>query len=211
MIRSTCFSMCAFDSQRFLRLMTYVILSRIMTYYVRNLPHWHPPGRDVFITWRLYGSPQYCPAKSPSPTESAGAHFLHYDRVLDSAKSGPLWLKDVRIAECVTTILQELHSAGITQVRAYTVMANHVHVLLEPMIPMAQITKLVKGRTAREANRILNLTGNRFWQHESYDHWVRDEAELLRIRTYIERNPVVAGLAANPQDWPWSSASRPIK
>jgi putative transposase len=182
-----------------------------MTYYARNLPHWHPPGADIFITWRLYGSPRYLPTKAADPSESAGREFIRYDRMLDAAKSGPLWLKDDRVAECVTTALQQLQSEGTIRVRTYTVMANHVHVLLEPKIPIAQVTKLMKGRTAREANRILNLTGARFWQHESFDHWVRDEAERLRIRTYIENNPVAAGLVAKPQDWPWSSASRPIR
>ena len=106
--------------------------------------------------------------------------------------------------------LQQLHSAKMARVHTYAIMANHVHVLLEPATPIAQITKLIKGKTAREANRILNLTGTRFWQHESFDHWVRNEAELLRIRTYIESNPVTAGLVTKPHDWPWSSASRPI-
>ncbi len=181
-----------------------------MTYYRRYLPHWHPPGADIFITWRLYGSPRDSSTKAADPSESAGKLFIRYDRLLDAAKSGPLWLKDVRVAECVITTLQQLQFEGMIRVRAYTIMANHVHALLEPMIPIAQVTKLMKGRTAREANRILNLTGTRFWQHESFDHWVRDEAELLRIRTYIDNNPVTAGLVTKPQDWPWSSASRPV-
>jgi putative transposase len=181
-----------------------------MTYYERNLPHWYPPRADIFITWRLYGSPRYLPTKAPDPSESTGRQFIHYDRMLDAAKSGPLWLKDGRVAECVTTTLQQLQSEGMIRVRAYTIMANHVHALLELNFPIAQVTKFMKGRSAREANRILNLTGTRFWQHESFDHWVRDEAELLRIRTYIDNNPVTAGLAAKPEDWPWSSASRPL-
>jgi hypothetical protein len=45
-----------------------------------------------------------------------------------------------------------------------------------------------------------------FWQHESYDHWVRDEEELERIVQYIEANPVDAGLAPRPHDFYWSSA-----
>jgi hypothetical protein len=48
----------------------------------------------------------------------------------------------------------------------------------------------------------------RFWEDESFDHWVRDEAELVRIRTYIERNPVTAGLVERAEDWPWSSAAK---
>ena len=181
-----------------------------MTYYVRNLPHWYPPGAHIFITWRLHGSPRYSSTNTSAPAESPGEDFLRDDRRLDAAKSGPLWLKDDRIAACVVTILQELHSAGLARVAAYAVMANHVHVLLEPNIPVAEITRRIKGKTARESNRLLKLAGTRFWQHESFDHWVRDPAEFLRIRRYIERNPVTAGLVTKAEDWPWSSASHPM-
>jgi hypothetical protein len=61
--------------------------------------------------------------------------------------------------------------------------------------------------TAREANRILDRTGEAFWQEESYDHWVRDELEWGRIAKDIENNPVGAGLAAKPEDCPWSSGA----
>ena len=27
-----------------------------MSFYRRNLPHWHPEGKAIFITWRLFGS-----------------------------------------------------------------------------------------------------------------------------------------------------------
>jgi hypothetical protein len=37
-----------------------------------------------------------------------------------------------------------------------------------------------------------------FWQHESYDHVVRDEAELARIVEYVRLNPARAGL---PGEW----------
>src|SRR3989454_12592905 len=77
-------------------------------------------------------------------------------------------------------------------------MANHVHVLLEPKIDVARITKGIKGVTAKEGNQILGRTGRRFWQDESYDHWVRSPSECDRIRSYIERNPVVAGLVGRP-------------
>jgi hypothetical protein len=65
----------------------------------------------------------------------------------------------------------------------------------------------LKGFTAHEANRILGTAGSRFWQDESYDHLVRD-GEFERIRRYIEWNPVKAGLAANPEAFPWCSAAK---
>jgi hypothetical protein len=27
-----------------------------MPYYERNPPHWLPEGKNLFVTWRLYGS-----------------------------------------------------------------------------------------------------------------------------------------------------------
>jgi putative transposase len=180
-----------------------------MTYYTRNLPHWQQPEADIFITWRLHGS---LPARirfSQTP-ESIGKRFISYDRALDAARVGPLWLHDPRIADCVIATLEKANAQGLFQLRSYVVMANHVHVLLTPLSPIAEITQRIKGPTSRRANLILSHTGTRFWQDESFDRWVRNPGEWQRIRAYIERNPVAAGLVKTPQEWPWSSASRPI-
>ena len=88
-------------------------------------------------------------------------------------------------------------------------MPNHVHLLLTPAIPLPQITKSLKGITAKRANLVLGLTGIPFWQEESYDHTVRDGGELERIRRYIETNPVRAGLVTEAGDYRWSSAGWP--
>ena len=40
--------------------------------------------------------------------------------------------------------------------------------------------------TARQANLILGRTGEAFWQDESFDHRVCDEAELDRIARYVD-------------------------
>jgi REP element-mobilizing transposase RayT len=92
-------------------------------------------------------------------------------------------------------------------------MANHVHLLITPKIPVPKLTQTLKWFTARAGNRILGATGQPFWQDESYDRWVRDEAEFDRIASYIERNPVNAGLCASPEEFLWSSgrpsATRP--
>ena len=89
---------------------------------------------------------------------------------------------------------------------AWVIMPNHVHAVLQPKTPLPVITRWLKGSTARKANLILGRTGTAFWQDESFDHRVRDEAELDRIIRYIEQNPVSAGLVANAREWLWSSA-----
>jgi len=181
-----------------------------MTYYERNLPHWHPPAKDIFMTWRLHGS---LPASIQLPNASGasrteGERFRALDRVLDRCRSGPLWLKDDRVAGCVMAALQTGRTHNLFHQHAFVVMANHVHCLLEPIAPVSEITKFMKGATARDANKILGRTGQHFWQDESFDHWIRNTSEWTRVRTYIEQNPVTAGLVLHAKDWPWSSAAR---
>jgi len=57
---------------------------------------------------------------------------------------------------------------------AYVVMSNHVHLLITPHEPLSKITHSLKRFTARKANELLGLTGQPFWQDESYDHLVRN-------------------------------------
>lgn len=86
-------------------------------------------------------------------------------------------------------------------------MINHVHILIYPHAPLAKITKSVKNYSARKANAILGLTGA-FWHDESFDRWIRSKEELHKIISYIEQNPVSAGLVARAEEWPFSSAAR---
>lgn len=176
-----------------------------MTYTRRRLPHWHAEGQWLFITWHLHGSLPH--ALYPPPHKaSAGAAFVWMDRYLDTAREGPMYLRQPRIASIVVDSLRRGAELGHYRLRAYAVMANHVHVLLRPRVPPSRLLQSLKGFTAREANRVLGRTGETFWQAESYDHWVRDEAELGRIIKYIEDNPVRAGLVSRATDHPWSSA-----
>ena len=68
---------------------------------------------------------------------------------------------------------------------------------------LSSIMHSLKGHTAREGNLLLDRTGA-FWEHESYDHYVRDDKELERIVAYVLNNPVKAGLAADWKAWPWN-------
>lgn len=178
-----------------------------MKVFKRRLPHQHPENADFFVTWRLYGSlPRQPQALTPI---SCGEAFVAMDRELDLAATGPLWLKEPRIADCVSAILEAGASRWkLYQLLAWVIMANHVHVLLRPHAPLSKILMNVKSSSARQANTLLHRTGEHFWQDESYDHWVRNDRERDSIKRYIHLNPVRAGLVADPVNWPWSSASR---
>jgi REP element-mobilizing transposase RayT len=73
---------------------------------------------------------------------------------------------------------------------------------------MSAIMHSLKRYTARESNLLLGREGQ-FWQHENYDHVVRDEAELNRIIRYVLNNPAEAGLVERWEDWQWSYCKYP--
>jgi REP element-mobilizing transposase RayT len=130
------------------------------------------------------------------------------DRYLDAARTGPMYLKEEAIARLVVaSIHYGARELKYYDLRAFVVMANHVHLLALPRTAPSRFLQTLKGYTAREANRLLRRTGQPFWQTESYDHWARDRREEERIKAYIENNPVSAGVVASPEDYPWSSAS----
>ena len=130
------------------------------------------------------------------------------DRILDTTCTGPLFLRRPEIAK---TVMEAIHYRDLRsyQLHAFVVMPNHVHLLVTPLERASKVMQSLKRFTAREGNRTLGLTEQPFWQDESHDGLVRDEREFARIVHYIERNPVTAGLAATPEEFPWSSA-RPI-
>jgi putative transposase len=175
-----------------------------MAEYRRRLPHFHPDDEYLFVTWRLHGS---LPAAPPDIIYATPGHaFAAEDRALAQGR-GRLWLSDTQVARQVVETIRAGESRKFYELSAWVVMPNHVHLLILPHVAMPQITHWIKGRTAREANLLLRRVGQPFWQHESYDHWVRNEKEFLRIAAYVEENPVSAGLAATPESWPWSSAA----
>jgi len=179
-----------------------------MSSFQRRLPRWRPDGRPLFPTWRLHNRPpldRFFPAGSLS----AGKAFAALDRPLDQALTGPLYLARPEIASLVVeAILGGRDTLGDHDLHAFVAMANHVHLLITPAVPVPGLLQRLKGTTARRANQMFSLTGRAFWQEESCDRWVRDEREFQRIRAYIEENPVRAGLVTAPEDYPWSSASR---
>jgi REP element-mobilizing transposase RayT len=172
---------------------------------VRRLPHVYPEDRWLFLTWHLHGALRTSQIPPPSKA-SSGEAFLLVDRQLDGARSGPMFLRQDAIASLVAKSLHQGVELGHYELGSWVIMANHVHVLLLPKVPASQLMKSLKGFTAREANRMLARTGTPFWQKESYDHWVRDEAEWHRIARYIENNPVKAGLVSVPEAFRWSCA-----
>jgi putative transposase len=130
------------------------------------------------------------------------------DRLLDSARSGPVYLRRPEIAAMVAEAIRYRDTAtGHYRLDAYVVMPNHVHMLITSCVQVSLLMQSLKRFTARQGNRMLARTGEPFSQDESYDRLVRNQTEFERIAAYIETNPVTAGLVSSSEQFPWSSAS----
>lgn len=140
----------------------------------RNLPHLQEPGQVYFITWR-------CRQEEILFSEE---RLL----VLDSLRywEGLKW-----------------------SIIAAVIMPDHVHVLVRclphpagGMYNLGEILHSVKSFSAHQIMKRRGKTG-KLWLDERYDRIVRDEAEFVEKWSYIRNNPVKAGLAATPEDYPW--------
>jgi REP element-mobilizing transposase RayT len=125
---------------------------------------------------------------------------------MDNPKQGPMYLQQPEFAKVVVASIHKGVELGHYELGAYVVMPNHVHLLVRPLVAPDRLLRSLKGATARAANLLLGQTGEPFWQKESYDHWVRNDGEFLKIRAYIENSPVKAGLVLRPEEFRWSSA-----
>lgn len=200
-------------------------------FHTRNvLPHLKREGGTYFVTFRLAGTlpaellqrlkreremivAAAHAAKRPLTWSEQEELFRWYSVRVDTyldAGHGDCFLRQPALADLVANAL--LFFAGERyELRAWTVMPNHVHAVVWPKPPqtLSEILHSWKSFTASKANKLLGRVGQDFWQEESYDHLIRDDEDLARCCEYTVQNPVSARLCARPEDWKWSSAYRP--
>jgi putative transposase len=105
---------------------------------------------------------------------------------------------DVRVNEMGTIVQQTwddlpAHYNGI-DLDAFIVMPNHVHgitILADESERRHAIPEIVRGFKTFSARRVNERAGRRgvLWQHGYYEHVIRNEKALDRIRAYIANNP----------------------
>ena len=93
------------------------------------------------------------------------------------------------------------------EVHGYCLLGNHYHLLL-----LSRAGRLSDGmkHLAGKFTRLFNLRHNRdgpLFRSRFASVPIRTDAHLVQVSRYIHLNPVVAKLAEEPEDWPWSSAA----
>ena len=89
----------------------------------------------------------------------------------------------------------------------YVLMTNHVHLVIEPTVDGGDLSQIMKGINLSYAQHFKNkyqYTGH-FWQDRYKSMIISRDEYLLACGSYVELNPVRAGMVKNPKDYPWSS------
>lgn len=84
----------------------------------------------------------------------------------------------------------------------YILMPDHLHLLVHEgrdAVTLGQWVKALKAVVSRRAFK---------WQSGFFDHLLRSEESESEKWDYVRMNPVRAGLAAVPEDWPYGGEIR---
>ena len=181
-----------------------------------NLPHWEQGSVWYFVTFRLADAipvevvenmqrQRETWKRVHDPRNLPPAALIEYHQLFSEryeqllhADVGSCVLRDPANADIVRDALRFFVGQRYA-LDEHVIMPNHVHVLVKPLAGhrLVDILHSWKSFTANRLNRRLGRAGQ-LWQHESYDHIVRNEAAMQAIRRYIRANPTkVAGASSS--------------
>jgi putative transposase len=110
--------------------------------------------------------------------------------------------------QIILTRLEEMTRIYGVTLYAYTLMANHIHLLLQA--PQTERLTRPLRWFFRETTRAWQRTRGRrghFWERRYWACLVDDDEYALAALRYCDRNPVRAGLVDDPASYPWSSCA----
>ena len=187
-------------------------------YSSHKLPHFDASYAIQFVSFRLADS---------IPMDVLRAYKREVDALPEEERTSALRMRmesfmDRGYGCCVLAhpgmadVLQQSlqHYDGTRyQLLAWTIMPNHVHVLIEQRYSLPRIVHSWKTWSARwalqnAAKLELTLPTGGFWMRGYWDRYIRNEAHLNAVMHYIRENPVKAGLCQSAQEWPWSGEKR---
>ncbi len=108
--------------------------------------------------------------------------------------------------ELYLQLLSEFSRKAETEVWAYCLMTNHVHLIMVP--ESKDGLRAAIGEAHRRYTRHVNFhegCRGHLWQ-ERFHSFAMDEHHLLAAVRYVEMNPVHAGMVRQAEEYPWSSA-----
>lgn len=115
--------------------------------------------------------------------------------------------KDGRDYKKYIEILQKYKEKYRFRLYHYALMKNHVHLVLEPMPEGGDLSEIMKGINLSYAQyyKTRYKHAGHFWQDRFKSIIVAKDRYLLACGSYVELNPVRAGIVRDPRDYRWSS------
>jgi len=114
-----------------------------------------------------------------------------------------------RMAELLIETLLHYRDQRVYRLHDFVVMPDHFHVILTPSekLSLERVMQRIKGGFSFRAGKEINPL-SAIWQRSFTHHLILNPEDMEHHHEYVIQNPVRAGLAATPQDYPWSSAQR---
>jgi len=107
------------------------------------------------------------------------------------------------LADAFVNILNATTMQRHTQLFAWCVMPDHVHLLvIDP--DLVDLIRLLKGRLTPIARR---FDSRHLWQRSFHDHGLRRDESVEPVAQYIFENPVRNNLARAPPEYRWSGSN----
>jgi REP-associated tyrosine transposase len=86
---------------------------------------------------------------------------------------------------------------------AYCFMPDHLHLLIEGVSDGSDLRIALKAAKQYSGFYFQQRNGRRLWQRYGYEHVLRNDLERATTLRYMLDNPVEAGLAKKPEDYPF--------
>jgi len=112
--------------------------------------------------------------------------------------------QDDAIARLLIDTLQHYRREGLYKLHAFIAMPDHIHLLITTDDLPKAMKHIRGGFSHRMASKF------EVWQRGYTDHFVQSREDFESQRKYLYDNPVRGRLCQRPEDFPYSSAHRPI-
>jgi len=107
-----------------------------------------------------------------------------------------------QLGRLVVDQFRQAHEDGIVISKAWVVMPDHFHWLIELQNKtLCELMCRIKSRSSVNINR-LTKTHERVWQKGYYDRALRQEDDVKAAARYIIQNPIRAQIASRIGDYP---------
>jgi putative transposase len=105
------------------------------------------------------------------------------------------YFRSQALADWLLRVLQRESAGSLFFVRAYCLMPNHLHLLLQGNSLNAELLPFIENFKHKTSHRFWLRNQKTLWQISFYDHILRNEDAPGDVAWYIWLNPVRAGLA----------------